>query len=183
MRFLDNCIKPEDNKDIQTAIQQGDITEAFTLIESHFPQLVKTYEHYNQSKSYQTPPRSHYILYKLRCQQFIETLRSSGDMEAIAFAQRYLRPCYEYYADYMNNVAVLMAYKDLENDTTRDLFGQHRRDSIADEVNEMILESRQTALEKLKRQNAIVQIELESQIRQDLLKNQKEAEVVEKVSM
>ncbi|GAA5804684.1 hypothetical protein HPULCUR_010187 [Helicostylum pulchrum] len=183
MRLLDSCIKPEDNKDIQTAIQKGEISQAFTLVETHFPQLIKTYDYYNQLQTYQPPPRSHYILYKLRCQQFIETLRSSGDMEAIAFAQRYLRPCYEYYADYMNNVAVLMAYKDLENDTTRDLFGQPRRDTIADEVNEMILESRQTALEKLKRQNAIVQIELESQVRQELLKNQKEAEVVEKVSM
>lgn len=188
--------------DIQTKIQQGDIYEAFTLIESHFPQLIKTYEYYNQLQTFQPPPRSHYILYKLRCQQFVETLRFSGDMEAIAFAQRYLRPNYEFYADYMNNIAVLMAYKDVENDTTRELFGQPRRDTIADEVNEMILgiinpslslfsfitflicvESRQTALEKLKRQNAIVQIELESQVRQELLKNQKEAEVVEKVSM
>lgn len=125
--------------DIQTKIQQGDICKAFTLIESHFPQLIKTYEYFNQLQTYQPPPRSHYILYKLRCQQFVETLRFSGDMEAIAFAQRYLRPSYNFYTDYMNNIAVLMAYKDVENDTTKELFGQPRRDTIADEVNEMIL--------------------------------------------
>lgn len=86
-----------------------------------------------------TLPKSHYVLYKLRCQQFIETLRTSGDLQAIQFAQYYLRPCSKIYPDLTNSVTTLIAYQNLEHEKNNDLLSQERRDSIADEVNEMLL--------------------------------------------
>lgn len=68
-------------------------------------------------------------------------------MEAIEFAQRYIRPCFEYYKEYTETITALIAVKDLNNDTVKDglsqdqkdLLSQNQRDSIADEVNEIIL--------------------------------------------
>lgn len=86
-----------------------------------------------------TLPKSHLVLYKLRCQQFIETLRTSGDSEAIQFAQYYLRPCNRMYKELTNSVTTLIAFPDLEHEETRHLLSQERRNTIADEVNEMLL--------------------------------------------
>lgn len=60
-------------------------------------------------------------------------------MEAIQFAQYYLRPCHDIYPDLTNSVTTLIAYEDLESENTKDLLSQQRRDDIAEEVNEMIL--------------------------------------------
>lgn len=125
------------------------------MIEQHFPNIIKAYNTINrtlettiqsdqqlrkQQQQQSAFPKSHYILYKLRCQQFIETLRSSGDLQAIQFAQYYLRPCHKLYTELTNSVTTLIAYTDfVENDKTKDLLSQKRRDDIADEVNEMIL--------------------------------------------
>lgn len=97
-------------------------------------------ETHDQSKL----PKSHYTLYKLRCQQFVEALRTSGEIEAIQFAQYYLRPCHKLYPDLTNSVTTLIAYENLENENVKDLLSQQRRDSIADEVNEMILGKERT---------------------------------------
>jgi hypothetical protein len=112
------------------------------LIETHFSQLIRTYNTLNRldTSLNKTPlPKSHYVLYKLRCQQFIEILRTSGDLEAIQFAQRYLRPCSKLYPELTQSVTTLIAYKELENEKTKDLLSQDRRDMLADQVNEMIL--------------------------------------------
>jgi hypothetical protein len=112
------------------------------LIETNFSQLIRTYNTLNRfdGSLNSTPlPRLHHILYKLRCQQFIETLRTSGDLEAIQFAQYYLRPCSKLYPELTQSVTTLIAYKELENEKTRDLLSQERRDMLADQVNEMIL--------------------------------------------
>lgn len=121
--------------EIHHAIRQGDIEKAFDLIEHHFPILIKA--------PYQ--PKSsgpHYVLYKLRCQQFIETLRSFGEIKAIQFAQHYLRPHHTLYSDLTNSVTCLIAYENLENDKTKEITSQSRRDIVADQVNEMILGNR-----------------------------------------
>ncbi|CAO3607884.1 unnamed protein product [Mucor hiemalis] len=177
-------------KDINDAIKRGDIGKAFTLIELHFPALIRTFNTINRLGSNEKPkplPKLHYTLYNLRCQQFIEALRFSGEMEAIQFAQYYLRPCHDIYPDLTNSVTTLIAYEDLESENTKDLLSQQRRDDIAEEVNEMILESQQfspkTTLEKLWRQKTVVQVELDNQMREQLSKNSKEMDNLEKVPM
>lgn len=127
--------------DIHDAIGKGDIGKAFTLIETHFPQLIRTYNTLNRLDTISSAsfPKLHYVLYKLRCQQFIETLRTCGDLEAIQFAQYYLRPCSKLYPELTQSVTTLIAYKELENEKTKDLLSQDRRDMLADQVNEMIL--------------------------------------------
>jgi hypothetical protein len=127
--------------DIYDAIKQGGIGKAFALIEQHFPALIRTYNTINRMEVYDQTnlPKSHYTLYKLRCQQFIEALRASGEAEAIQFGKYYLRPYHKFYPELTNSVTPLIAYENLENENVKDLLSQERRDSIADEVNEMIL--------------------------------------------
>lgn len=82
----------------------------------------------------------HYTLYKLRCQQFVEKLIKEGEMNAIMFAQHYLQPLYPVYRETTDNVTCLLAYLDFnENEKTREITSQVRRDVIADQVNDMIL--------------------------------------------
>lgn len=95
-----------------------------------------------------TLPKSHYTIYKLRCQQFVETLKTSGPIEAIQFAKFYFRPCSKIYAELTNNATSLIAYTDLEN---HDRSSQHHRDKIADEVNEMILGKNAIKIKKKKK--------------------------------
>ncbi|KAL9538702.1 hypothetical protein MBANPS3_010739 [Mucor bainieri] len=124
-----------------------------------------------------TLPKSHCTIYKLRCQQFVETLRSSGPIEAIQFAKFYFRPCSKLYKELTDDATSLIAYTDLES---HDRSSQRHRDKIADEVNEMILESQhfspQTALEKLWRQKTVVQVELDNQKRQASSRDQQGSE-------
>ncbi|KAI8071126.1 CTLH/CRA C-terminal to lish motif domain-containing protein [Gilbertella persicaria] len=179
MHDLDNCSKVKEDmkhsawhdmdtrKEIHHAIREGDIAHAFELIQTHFPDLMEAYNtHANTSL--------HDALYQLRCQQFIEILRAQGDMEAVQFAQQHIRPWRKLYPEITNNVLILIAYNELENDKTRELLSQERRDNIADKVNKVILESRQfsscTSLEKLWRQKIIVQVELDNQRRQESFK-------------
>ncbi|KAI7899858.1 CTLH/CRA C-terminal to lish motif domain-containing protein [Cokeromyces recurvatus] len=178
-------------KDIYESVREGNIDKAFNLIEAHFPNLIRLYNTINRIESLSSPnkslPKAHYILYKLRCQQFIETLRTLGDIAAIQFAQTHLRPCNKIYADLTNSVTTLIAYANLENDKTRDLLSQERRNLIADEINQVLLESQnfssQTTLEKLWRQKTVTQVELDNQKRKESSQEQKETENTEKVPM
>ncbi|OAD05555.1 hypothetical protein MUCCIDRAFT_109424 [Mucor lusitanicus CBS 277.49] len=168
-------------KDIHNAIREGDIGRAFTLIEKHFPDLMRIYNTINRMEvalqDRSTLPKSHCTIYKLRCQQFVETLRSSGPIEAIQFAKFYFRPCSKLYKELTDDATSLIAYTDL---ASHDRSSQHHRDRIADEVNEMILESQhfspQTALEKLWRQKTAIQVELDNQKRQASSQDQQELE-------
>ncbi|KAI8368038.1 CTLH/CRA C-terminal to lish motif domain-containing protein [Blakeslea trispora] len=147
-------------KDISYAIQQGDIAKAFSLMETHFPDLIESYNNYTSD----TQSTLHSTLYELRCQQFIETLRTQGDIKAVQFAQEHIRPWRKVYPDITNNVLILIAYHDLENENTRELLSQERRDKMAEQVNKTILESRHlsstTSLEKIWRQKITVQEQL-----------------------
>ncbi|CAO3618402.1 unnamed protein product [Mucor fragilis] len=168
-------------RDIHNTIREGDIGRAFTLIEKHFPNLIRTYNTINRMEAAlqdnATLPKSHCTIYKLRCQQFVETLRSSGPIEAIQFAKFYFRPCSKIYKELTDDATSLIAYTDLES---HDRSGQRHRDKIADEVNEMILESQhfspQTALEKLWRQKTAIQVELDNQKRQASSRDQQKSE-------
>jgi hypothetical protein len=116
-------------KSIHHAIQLGDINKAFKLIEHTFPTIIT---------SSTIREGAHRVLYKLRCQQFIEVLRSEGDAEAIQFAQRHLRQSHPHYADLADSVTCLIAYPH-DNAYAIKLLSQDRRIAIADEVNQMIL--------------------------------------------
>ncbi|CAO3696931.1 hypothetical protein G6F70_000492 [Rhizopus microsporus] len=157
----------EARKDIYDSIKNGDIEQALTLLEKHFPGLIAEYNRFTHRPQIDTndASKSHFIIYKLYCQQFIETLKSSGALEAIEFARHYLKPCHEIYKEYANNILYLIAYADLEHERVKDVLSQKHRDDIADEVNELLLEihglSQQTSLEKIWRQNTVVQTELE----------------------
>ncbi|OBZ87016.1 hypothetical protein A0J61_04938, partial [Choanephora cucurbitarum] len=144
------------------AIQQGDIAKAFSFMETHFPDLITAYNNYTPNDA--QAHLLHSTLYKLRCQQFIETLRTSGDIKAVQFAQKYIRPWRKMYPDITNNVLILIAYHDLENENTRELLSQERRDKMAEQVNKIILASRQfsssTSLEKIWRQKGLVEEQL-----------------------
>ncbi|GAN06815.1 hypothetical protein MAM1_0136d06305 [Mucor ambiguus] len=168
-------------KDIHNAIREGDIGRAFTLIEKHFPNLIRAYNTINRMEAAlqdsSALPKSHCTIYKLRCQQFVETLRSSGPIEAIQFAKFYFRPCSKLYKELTDDATSLIAYTDLES---HDRASQRHRDKIADEVNQMVLESQhfspQTALEKLWRQKTAIQVELDNQKRQSSARDQQESE-------
>ncbi|KAI8646226.1 CTLH/CRA C-terminal to lish motif domain-containing protein [Parasitella parasitica] len=168
-------------REIHSAIGQGDINKAFALIEKHFSSLLRTYDTINRTENVINDksklPKSHYTIYKLRCQQFVETLRTQGAIEAIQFAKMHFRPHPKLYAELTNDVTVLIAYTDVAN---HDRSGQHHRDSIADEVNEMILEfqhfSPQTTLEKLWRQKTAIQVELDIQKRNESSHSQQDSE-------
>ncbi|KAL7313236.1 hypothetical protein PS15m_007006 [Mucor circinelloides] len=168
-------------RDIHNAIKEGDIGRAFNLIEKHFPNLIRIYNTINRMETTpedkSTLPKSHCIIYKLRCQQFVETLRSSGPIEAIQFAKFYFRFCSKIYKELTHDATSLIAYTDLES---HDRSSQRHRDKIADEVNEMILESQhfspQTALEKLWRQKIAIQVELDNQKRQSSSRDQQQSE-------
>ncbi|KAI9481505.1 MAG: CTLH/CRA C-terminal to lish motif domain-containing protein [Benjaminiella poitrasii] len=178
-------------KDVYESVKEGNIGRAFDLIETHFPNLIRSYDTINRLDPFSSPveslPKSHYILYKLRCQQFVEILRMSGDIQAIQFAQNHLRPCSRVYTELTNSVTTLIAYANLENEKTKSLLSQERRDLIADEVNEILLESQnyspQTSLEKLWRQKKVTQAELDNQKRKESSQEQKESENTEKVPM
>ena len=106
-------------------------------METHFPDLITAYNNYTPNDAQAL--LLHSTLYKLRCQQFIETLRTSGDIKAVQFAQKYIRPWRKMYPDITNNVLILIAYHDLENENTRELLSQERRDKMAEQVNKIIL--------------------------------------------
>ncbi|CEP17849.1 hypothetical protein [Parasitella parasitica] len=165
----------------KSAIKHGDINTAFALIEKHFPNILRTYNTINRMETSVNDksklPKSHSTIYKLRCQQFVETLRTQGAIEAIQFAKIHFHSCRKLYPDLTNDTTLLIAYTDI---ASHDRSGQHHREKIADEVNEMILESQhfspQTSLEKLWRQKTAIQVELDIQKRNELPHNQQEFE-------
>lgn len=129
--------------DLYDAILNGNIPQAFTLIHRHFPALA-AYDtqdpmklEIEQQKKIDTDLQ--YIIFKLRCQQFIEIVRTSSEIEAIQFAQAHLKPMHKDYRDLTNEVASLIAYPDPHNASCSHLLSQERRRQLADEVNKVVL--------------------------------------------
>lgn len=133
--------------ELYDAIVQGNIPQAFDLIYRHFPSLAaqdpnapptpepRVIEH-NSSID---PSHLRYILFKLRCQQFIEIIRSSDSVQAIEFAKMYLRPQHKDHQHLRDEVSVLIAYSSPEESNYRHLLSQERRQELADQVNTVVL--------------------------------------------
>lgn len=127
------------------AILNGNIPQAFTLIHRHFPALA-AYDtqdpmklEIEQQSNQHIDTDLQYIIFKLRCQQFIEIVRTSSEIEAIQFAQTHLKPMHKDYRDLTNEVASLIAYPDPHNASCSHLLSQERRRQLADEVNKVVL--------------------------------------------
>ncbi|KAI8093015.1 CTLH/CRA C-terminal to lish motif domain-containing protein [Halteromyces radiatus] len=168
-------------KDLYDAIERGDIPKAFDLIQQRFPGLLRNNplaSNNNNDDSNdmnangviskledQETERIGRVLFKLRCQQFIEIVRSSTEVEAIRYAQQYLRPMHKEYQDMITEVASLIAYADPEKSNQAHLLSQDRRRQLADEVNCVVLAHckmpEHTAIERLQQQYELVQQELQ----------------------
>ncbi|KAI8342110.1 CTLH/CRA C-terminal to lish motif domain-containing protein [Chlamydoabsidia padenii] len=168
----------EARKDLYDAIERGDIPKAFDLIQKRFPGLVQnsifdpTFDNNsnkqdNDMMETETDKAKTYrVLFKLRCQQFIEIVRSSNEVEAIEYAHRYFGPVQNEYHDMITEVAPLIAYAKPEQSEQAHLLSQERRQQLAEEVNCIVLAyckmPEQTSMEKLQQQYQVVQQELDS---------------------
>ena len=128
------------------AILGGDIPRAFDVINEHFPTLAMHDPQQSHPESMaiendkQNVSQLQRILFKLRCQQFVEIVRSSKKAEqAIGFAQTHLRPQHKEFQELTNEVASLIAYRDPHNSNSSYLLSQERRLQLADEVNTIVL--------------------------------------------
>ncbi|ORZ09305.1 CTLH/CRA C-terminal to lish motif domain-domain-containing protein [Absidia repens] len=158
-------------KDIYEAIERGDIPTAFDLIQRRFPGLLQHISNRNDVVNVDGLTENEKIwadrvVFKLKCQQFIETVRSSNEVEAIRYAQQNLWPMNEYYQDMITEVAPLIVYTNPEQSSQAYLLSQDCRRQLADEVNDIILAyckmPKQTAMEMLQKQYQVVQQELQS---------------------
>ncbi|KAI7853226.1 CTLH/CRA C-terminal to lish motif domain-containing protein [Circinella umbellata] len=157
-------------KELYDAILGGDIPRAFDVINQHFPTLAMHDPQQSRPESMtvgndnQNVSQLQRILFKLRCQQFIEIIRSSTEVEAIRFAQTHLRPQHKEFQELTNEVASLIAYPDPHNSNSSHLLSQERRLQLADELNTIVLSlsnlRNESSLERLYKQNNVVETEL-----------------------
>lgn len=152
------------------AIEQGNIPIAFDLINQHFPALAA-----QDLVPNGVPPSNdteatklHMILFKLKCQRFIEIIRSTtpaSELEAIRYAQTYLKATNHALKEKVKEVTALIAYSDPYQSQSKHLLTQERREQLAMEVNHVLLAQcnlpTQTSIEKITRQYTLVEEELE----------------------
>ncbi|KAI8379354.1 CTLH/CRA C-terminal to lish motif domain-containing protein [Radiomyces spectabilis] len=153
-------------KALYHAIVDGDIAQAFDIIDKHFPALLEQpIDDRSATSTSSSPPQYQYIVFRLRCQQFVEIIRSSNVVEAIKFAHTHLRSMHKMFQDMTNEVTSLIAYPDPHNSHTRHLLQEERRVELAEDVNRIVLELSNlpvvTSLQKINQQLATVQSELE----------------------
>ncbi|SAM03897.1 hypothetical protein [Absidia glauca] len=179
-------IQLDARKDLYTAIEAGDIPKAFDLIQKRFPGLVQNtifdancdnegvgidMMDATMDAAKDDKMRTYRVLFKLRCQHFIEIVRSSNEVEAIRYAHQYLRPLQNLYQDMITEVASLIAYAKPEQSNQAHLLSQDRRQQLAEEVNCIALAycnmPEQTSIEKLQQQCQVVQQELEAMKKMD----------------
>lgn len=131
--------------ELYDAITKGDIARAFELIEQHFPALASHDAQISSSVEPMAleypvdPSHMQYIVFKLRCQQFIEIVRSSNGVDAIQFARKHLQWGHKEYPEMAQEVSSLIAYNDPANSDCGHLLSQERRQQLADEVNAVVL--------------------------------------------
>ncbi|KAG2207499.1 hypothetical protein INT47_004247 [Mucor saturninus] len=154
-------------KNLTDAIEKGDIPLAFDLINQHFPVLAAQ----DILQPHDTPEATklHMILFKLKCQRFIEIIKTSSELEAIRYAQLHLKPANNPWKEsQVKEVTALIAYVDPYQSQSKHLLTQERRQQLAKEVNHVLLAQSQlpiqTSIEKLSRQYALVQEELEQSV-------------------
>ncbi|KAI9277879.1 CTLH/CRA C-terminal to lish motif domain-containing protein [Sporodiniella umbellata] len=133
-------------------INQGRMESAFEVIDQHFSDLFK------QEGSVTT-------LFKLRCQHFVEIIRSGSELDAICYAQKHLNPARHDLKEQVREVTALIAYEDPQQSQSKHLMSYERRQLLAKEVNSIVLTlndiSPQPSIEKLYRQRSIVESLLE----------------------
>ncbi|KAG0166079.1 hypothetical protein DFQ30_007593 [Apophysomyces sp. BC1015] len=138
----------EARKELYNAIVGGNIQHGLTVIKQHFPTLLPAH-----------------IQYKLHCQQFIETVRSSASMEAIEYAHMHLVTDEKQQWAQLIEIAPLIAYTNPQQSGVKHLLAFERRIQLADEVNQTILAQfgipKETSLERVMKQMALVREELE----------------------
>ncbi|KAI8063827.1 CTLH/CRA C-terminal to lish motif domain-containing protein [Gongronella butleri] len=151
-------------KDLYDAIYRGDIPKAFDLIRLRFSGILEDTDHNHAPGS--DKARACKVMFKLRCQQFIEIVRSASEVDAIQYARQHLKPIHKDYQEMITEVASLIAYNDPEKSNQAHLLSQDRRRKLADEVNRVVLAycdlPEQTTMERLHRQHQVVQQELET---------------------
>lgn len=95
-----------------------------------------------------TPPNDHEaiklhaVLFKLKCQRFIEIIRSttpSSELEAIRYAQTHLKATSSELKEKVKEVTALIAYADPHQSQSKHLLTQERREQLAKEVNDVLL--------------------------------------------
>ncbi|CAO3623006.1 unnamed protein product [Mucor hiemalis] len=156
-------------KSLTDAIERGDILEAFELIKKYFPSFAA----YDVVPNGIPPPNDpegealHMVLFKLKCQRFVEIIRSStstSSMEALRYAQTHLKAPQDALKEKVNEVTALIAYTDPHQSRSKHLLSQERRDQLATEVNNVLLAQCnlpvQTSIEKISRQYSVVSEEL-----------------------
>ncbi|KAI8069864.1 CTLH/CRA C-terminal to lish motif domain-containing protein [Gilbertella persicaria] len=137
-------------KSLIHAVQSGNIELAFDLIHRYFPLLTQDSVH---------------AVFKLKCQQFIEIIRFSSELEAIQYAQLHLKTTHPYHKELVKEVTALIAYADPHISQSRYLLTQEKREQIASELNDALLVycnlPIQTSMERLTRQYSVITEELE----------------------
>ncbi|ORX58847.1 hypothetical protein DM01DRAFT_1381498 [Hesseltinella vesiculosa] len=141
--------------------RKGDIPKAFDLIQKRFPGLLEDPGRLDNA-------RASKVMFKLRCQQFIEIIRSSNEVEAIQYARQHLKYMSKdkEYQEMVTEVASLIAYDEPQHSNQAHLLSQDRRRQLADEVNGIVLAychlPEQTSVERIQRQFQVVNYELET---------------------
>jgi hypothetical protein len=120
------------------AITQGDIELAFELITTHFPALAAHDTILPANDQLAADLQD--ILVQLRCQRFVEIIRtSSSTLEAIRYAQTHLKAIDSTAKERVKEVTTLIAYADPHQSQSSHLLSQKRRDDLAARVNHVIL--------------------------------------------
>ncbi|CAO3622415.1 unnamed protein product [Cunninghamella blakesleeana] len=163
-------------KELYNAIENGEILKAIDLIEKRFPGLIQKDDHINtntninnnnnnnndnnNNKQLENASR---VLFKLKCQQFIEIVRTKPE-EAVLYARQHLQTNRLDYKEMVDEVFVLIAYEDLSKSGQTHLLSQDHRRQLADEVNCVVLNycdmSEYTSIERLQRQYEVLKQEL-----------------------
>lgn len=125
------------------AVSQGDILSAFVIIKNYFPKVAAHELIPNgvlPTDDFEAIQLQN-ILFEMRCQQFIEIIRSpsSNVLEAIQYAQNYLKPINAESKELVKEVTALIAYEDPYVSQSSHLLSQERRDKLAEQVNTIIL--------------------------------------------
>eukprot|EP01102_Stenamoeba_stenopodia_P002199 TRINITY_DN11980_c0_g1_i1.p1 TRINITY_DN11980_c0_g1~~TRINITY_DN11980_c0_g1_i1.p1 ORF type:complete len:423 (-),score=89.33 TRINITY_DN11980_c0_g1_i1:31-1299(-) len=117
-----------DRQQIRAFISEGQIDKAIKMIESLYPDLLQ---------------RNSAVIFSLKCQKFIEMIKTSPVEETMLFGQRELYPFYKERVQdrsFIDEVFSLLAYPDPERSPVSYLMDVKRRDAVMDIVNTAILE-------------------------------------------
>ncbi|KAI8993422.1 CTLH/CRA C-terminal to lish motif domain-containing protein [Pilobolus umbonatus] len=157
-------------KSLTQSILQGNIPLAFDLISQHFPTLaaIDISSSALSSANDTLAVDLHLILFKLKCQRFIEIIRSSSpssEIEAIRYAQTHLKATNNLLKEKVKEVTALIAYANPHESQFKYLLSQERREILANEVNLALLAlcnlPKESSIEKIKKQYTLVEEELD----------------------